>query len=229
MTIKDTIKKELLDCADDTSGLEGVFKRYGHSKGPLYAALLEATAELRGQYEGLVQETQRMRARHEQAESETHRLEEQRRSLKLAVKEIEKDVGQKERRLSEVQALLDAVDKLEGQGFGKDSLEKLFNLLADIATAHGQAPEAGATKFFEVVDKVGGIVSMELQAQRFHAREEKAKAQAERWEAEAKRQEARTRARAVSIDIVEQILEAGVKATDIPVWQKNSQQRWCFS
>ena len=220
MTIKDTIVKELLDCANDPTGLEEVFKRHGRSKGPLYAALLDATTQLRGQYEGLMQETQRLAARQARAESEITVLEGRQRSLELEAKDLDREIGQKEARISDVQGLLDAVDKLEGQGFGKDSLEKLFNLLADIATAHGQPPEDGATKFFEVVDEVGGIVSLELQAQRFHAREEKAKAQAERWEAEGKRQEARTKARAISIDIVEQILQAGVKATDIPAWQK---------
>lgn len=220
MSIKETITKELLDRIDDPAGLEEVLKRHGRSKGPLYSALAEATAQLRRQYESLVQETQRLAARQAQAESEISVLEGRQRSLGLKARGMEKDIGQKEARLSEVRGLIETADRLEGQGFGKDNLEQLFNLLAETAASQGDTPKDGVTKFFEVVDQVGGIVSLELQSQQSQVRAEKARAQAERWEAEAKRQEAKTKARATSINIVEQILQAGVKATDIPAWQK---------
>ncbi len=131
MSIKETITKELLDRIDDPAGLEEVLKRHGRSKGPLYSALAEATAQLRRQYESLVQETQRLAARQAQAESEISVLEGRQRSLGLKARGMEKDIGQKEARLSEVRGLIETADRLEGQGFGKDNLEQLFNLLAE--------------------------------------------------------------------------------------------------
>ena len=97
MTLKDIIIKELLDCADDTSGLEEVFRRHGISTGHLYSALAEATTKLLGQYEELLQETQSLGAQRDQAVSEIQTLEERRRSLELKAQGLENDIGQKER------------------------------------------------------------------------------------------------------------------------------------
>ena len=58
MSIKEAITQELLDCADDPSGLEKVYERYGRSKGPFYLGLAAATTSLGSQLETLVQEKQ---------------------------------------------------------------------------------------------------------------------------------------------------------------------------
>ncbi|MCZ6580020.1 MAG: hypothetical protein O6840_00120 [Nitrospirae bacterium] len=50
MTLKATITQELLDAADDPLGLEEVFRRHSHSKGPFYGALAEATTQLQRQF-----------------------------------------------------------------------------------------------------------------------------------------------------------------------------------
>lgn len=220
MSIKDTIVRELLDNADDATGLEEVFRRYGRSKGPFYLALAEATTALVSELETLVQNKQAAQQELDGLHTEVKTLQERRQALDQTAQGLDRDIGQKEARLSEVRGLIETADRLEGQGFGKDNLEQLFNLLAETAASQGDTPKDGVTKFFEVVDQVGGIVSLELQSQQSQVRAEKARAQAERWEAEAKRQEAKTKARATSINIVEQILQAGVKATDIPAWQK---------
>ena len=47
MTVKETIKEDLLNAVGNPAGLREVFMRHDHSKGPLYSALGEATAELR--------------------------------------------------------------------------------------------------------------------------------------------------------------------------------------
>ena len=118
-----------------------------------------------------------------------------------------------------MRGLIDAADRLQGQGFGTDCLEKLFELLGEVAASQGEPADNGVKMFFEVVDQAGGIVSLEFHAQRSQVREEKARAQAERWEADAQRQEAKTKARATSIDIVEHLMDSGVKAKDLPTWQ----------
>ena len=46
MTRTETITRELLEAAHDPAALEDVFRRHSHSKGPLYAALAEATTQL---------------------------------------------------------------------------------------------------------------------------------------------------------------------------------------
>ena len=47
MTLKQRVTEELLGAVNDSAGLKEVFRLYAHSKGPLYGALGEATAELR--------------------------------------------------------------------------------------------------------------------------------------------------------------------------------------
>jgi len=220
MSIKETITKELLDRIDDPAGLEEVLKRHSRSKGPLYLAIAEATTALGSGLETLVQNRQAIQKELDQLQAQVQSLEERQKVLGQTAQALEKDIGQKEARLSEVQGLIEAADTLQGQGFGEHELKRLFDFLGAVATSQGERAENGIKSFFDVVKQWEGVVSLELQTQRYQVREEKAKAQAERWEAEAKRQEAKTKARAVSIDIIEQILEAGVKATDIPVWQK---------
>ena len=56
MTLKQTITQELLDSVDDQVGLEDVFRRYSHSKGPFYLGLAEATSQLELRLQEAMQE-----------------------------------------------------------------------------------------------------------------------------------------------------------------------------
>jgi len=218
MSIKDTIIKELLDCADDPSGLDEVLKRHSRSKGPLYSALAAATTKLLGQYEEVLQEAQMLGAQRDQAESEIQTLEERRRSLEQTTQGLEKEIGQKEARLSEVQGLLDAADRLESQGFTAENLDRLFDFLAGLAASQGELPEDGVTKFFELLEHWSGVVSLELETQRAKVKMETAKSNTALWGAKAKEKEARAKARIATIDTVEELLAKGVKEQDILEW-----------
>ena len=219
MSIKEAITQELLDCADDPSGLEKVYERYGRSKGPFYLGLAAATTSLGSQLETLVQEKQAAQQKLEQMQAQVQTLEESRNALDQSTQALGNELDQKEARLPQVQRLIDAADTLQEQGFGEHELKRLFDILAVVATSQGERAVNGVEMFFDVVEQWGDIVSLELQAQRSQVRAEKAQAQAQRWEADAKRQEAKTKARATSIGIVEQLLNASIKADDLPAWQ----------
>jgi len=220
MSIKETILKELLDHISEPTGLEEVYKRHSRSKGPLYSALAEATNELRLEYEDLLQKIRQMSAQRDQAESEMQTLEERRRSLELKAQGLEGERGPKEERLSNVQGLLNAADRLEGQGFTAENLDMLYEFLAGISASEGASPGEGVAKFFEVLEGWGGVVSMELEAQRAQRKTDTAKAEAGRWDATAKEKEARTKARIATIDAIENLLEKGVKEQDILEWNR---------
>ena len=75
MTLKQTITQELLDAVDDQGGLEDVFRRYSHSKGPFYLGLAEATFQLELRFNEAVQQAF-------EAKSQKQDRQEQRDSLK---------------------------------------------------------------------------------------------------------------------------------------------------
>lgn len=220
MSIKETIIKELLDHISEPAGLEEVYKRHSRSKGPLYSALAEATNELRLEYEDLLQKIRQMSAQRDEAESEIQTLEERRRSLELKAQGLEGELGPKEERLSNVQGLLSAADRLEGQGFTAENLDRLFDFLAGVAASQGELPEDGVTKFFEVLDQWGGVVSVELEAQRAITKVETAKAEAARWDATAREKEARAKARIATIDAMGSLLTKGIREQEILEWHR---------
>jgi len=125
MTIKDTIIEQLLDCADDPSGLAEVLKRHGRSKGPLYLALAEATGLLSSGLQTIADTKQAAQQELDGLHTEVKTLQERRQALDQIAQGLDRDIGQKEARLSEVWGLIETADRLEGQGFGKDNLEQL--------------------------------------------------------------------------------------------------------
>ena len=219
MSLREEITQALLDSIDDPAELGKIYRRYGRSKGPFYLALAAATAALDSDFKTLVQNRHAVKGELDRLQIEARTLEERRDTLDQTAQELERDIGQKEARLSDVQGLIEAADRLESQGFGKESIDRLFDLLGEVAASQGEPADNGVEMFFEVVHRWGGLVSIELENQRAQVRADKAKAQGERWEADAKRQEAKTKARAASIEIVEQLMDAGVKANDLPTWQ----------
>ncbi len=75
-------------------------------------------------------------------------------------------------------------------------------------------------QFFRTVERYEKIVTMELEATRAESRAATAQADAARWESEAKGAEVRSKARVEAINLLEELLDQGVKGKDLSDWTR---------
>ena len=220
MTMKETITQELLDAVDDPGGPEAVFQRHSHSKGPFYAALSAATAQLRDQVVRLQEETAEAETEHRELLTQVESQKECSKGLHATVKDLDRRVDEAEGKLGRNRVLLERADRLTQMGFDETELNCLFNLLGQVAASQGLPLEDGVAQFFETMGQYEKVVSLELEMKRVEAKADRGKAEADRWDTEAKRREAHSKARTSAIDVTERLLAKGVKERDLPLWQK---------
>ena len=147
-------------------------------------------------------------------------LEEQRHSLEDHAQAVSRQVEADEKRLTEVQGVLDLVVDLEKRGFGGQELSRLYEILAGVAASQGAPPGEGVAQFFRTVDRYEQVISLDMETSSAEARVATARAEIERWEAEARSKEAKSQARIYTIDLTEELLAQGVMADDLPHWQR---------
>ncbi len=210
-SITESIANELLDVTNDPTAIEDVLTRHRKSKGPLYIALAQATTQVRDDLRTLAEQKAASEAIVNELRKNIADLEEKVRPLDSKGREAES-------RLAEVQELLGRAEVLSARGFNEKNLDRLFELLGQIAAEHGAPPEEGIDAFFETVGRFERILSLDLEAKRAEARVSTSRAQAERWEAEARRKEVGSRARIESVEALEKLLDQGVKEDDLPRW-----------
>jgi DNA repair exonuclease SbcCD ATPase subunit len=220
MTVKDTITRELLDCAGDPGEVEAIFQKYSRSKGPLYNALAEATNQLRGQLEGIRDEVIESTERRDELKNDLESLSVRRDELNAEVHSLDQQARETVEFLAQSKVLLDKATDLEKRGFGEEELNQLFNLLGEIAVSKGDDPREGVVQFFQLAKRYQEVISLELEGKRLTTLVNQYKAESERWEAEAKRREVQSKARIATIDVVERLLLQGVKAEDLPIWER---------
>ena len=219
MTLTDQITRELLKCVGEPAGLSAVMARYSKSKGPFYHALANATNRLIQQLSDIGTEMEEAEARLDEVYGQVDNLEGRRAKLLCEVQELEAKCSQATARLDECKEQLSRADDLQISGFGKEELSRLFDLLAQIAASQGAPPEEGVIHFFQSVQRYESIVSFDLEAKRAEAAAAQAKAEMERWAADARLREVQSKARSSTIDLVEKVLDHGVKESDLPHWQ----------
>ena len=178
MTIKENITQEFLDSAGDPARLEQIFRRFGHTKGPLYGGLAQATSQMELRFEEAVSEVF-------EAEAEKQGLQQQLDSLREQKQELGEDIHSLDLRLlsdreehGQVQELLDRAQALTQRGFGQEELNRLYDLLAQVAAAQGEPPELGVAQFFQTVERYERVVSFDLETTRAGARVAQAEADA---------------------------------------------------
>lgn len=218
VTLTEKITQQLLDAADDPAGLEAVFQQHGHSKGPLYSALAQATATLKDRFPDLAQkckgaetECQEYRQQGKEAKEGLTSLEEARAAKAKELAELEEKAEEKKELLKRARALTE-------MGFGSDELSRLHGLLAQVAATTGNKSREAVALFFSEIDRYQSIMSLELETKGAEVATAKAKAEAETSRAEAKAAEARAKARRSSIDLADKLLARGIKEDDLPRW-----------
>ena len=125
MALASTITEELLDTVGVPAELAAVLQRHTRSKGPLYAALAKATAQLRRWLEKLRQETSKLENRRKRTSDQVEGLEERRTELDGKIKTLAQQVEHAETRLSEVDGFLAQTGRLARLGFGEEELVRL--------------------------------------------------------------------------------------------------------
>ena len=80
-TLKETVRRELLDNADDPARLEQVFAERSRSKGPFYLGLADATATLSQQFRLLAAASSETEDRKIELDDQVGALSEQQREL----------------------------------------------------------------------------------------------------------------------------------------------------
>jgi len=220
MTLKETITRELLSAVDDPSRVQEIFQRYRGSKGPMYSALADATSQTRDALEYILKESAEAEAHLQQLRDAVTVLGGELRELEANVQDLGQQRLESETKLSEVQGILDRFGKLSLRGFGEAELDRLGDLLAQIAASQGAPPEQGVAQFFKTVERYETIITLDLEATRAESRAATAQADAARWEAEAKSAEIRSKARVEAIKVTEELLDQGVKGNDLANWKR---------
>jgi len=203
---------------DDSAALEGVFRRYSGSKGPFYLALAEATANLDELFRDTAQEIAAKNDQKEKLEVELDAQLEQHADMEGEVQIQRRQLEQVQAELGEAQELLDQANNLAQLGFGEKELTRLFQLLVQVAANQGAPPEEEVAQLFRTVERYERVVSLDLEATRAEARAEKARAEVERWQAEADARKVQSKARISVIDLVDDLLDKGVKGDDFVGW-----------
>ena len=219
-TLTETIVEKLLDAVDDPAELQCVLQEHGHSKGPLYLALAQATTQLVERLAELSTKCQEVREDYQRKQAAVQASEAKLADLDRRLSARTDELTALEQRVEQKKAVLDQAKVLHGLGFGLDELTRLYELLAQTAISQGAKTSQAIDLFFKMAEQYTGIVSLELEAKAAEADIKKAIAELERWQAEAKAAEAKTKARKVSIDITEKMLSKGVKEADIPRWNR---------
>ena len=203
MTLKERISQELLDSIGDPVVLEEVLKRHSRSKGPLYLGLAQATTELCERLAFAFSEIGDAEEQRQSLAAQLEALSKQKQGLQMAVQELTEQIDAGESRLEESRGLLDRADELADSGFGEAELQRLIELLAELAAAEGASLREGINQFFATVAGHKKAFSLDLVTKRAEVKLALAKAEVERWEAEARSREAKTKARVSAIDVVE--------------------------
>ena len=224
MTLKQTIANELLDSVDDPVGLEQIFRQHSRSKGPFYLGLADATSELWTRLKAVREQNAASEELHDSLNRDVETLAKQRQSLEEQVQRLAQRVQDDESKTAEVRGLLDHAEELTQWGFGEPELCRLRELLVQVAADQGELPEEGVAQFFQTIGRYERIVSLDLEAKRVESRVATAQADVARWEAEAKGAETRSNARVDAINLMEGLLERGVKSDDLLDWSKLLEQ-----
>lgn len=136
------IEAELVAALDSGADVTTILRRYGGSKGPLYAALARATKRAT---ENLGSLETRLRAARSQVKAEADRAS----AAEARAGAAEKRAGDADTRLAKAEAalgkregLLARVASLEAQGLDAKALSRFGEVLADAARASGSDPGA---------------------------------------------------------------------------------------
>ena len=210
-TLTESITQELLDAVDDPAGLEGIIQKHARSKGPLYAALAQATSCLKERLVSLSSQSREVEKDLQQVQEQAKSAQRQQELTKTALRELEGDVRDK-------RGIVDRADELAGLGFGLPEVVRLHEMMLELAASQDSSPQEAVAAFFDEVDRCRGSVSRELEHKRAEAATGKARVEAERWQAEALAAEAKCKARKATIDVVEGLLASGVKEGDVRQW-----------
>ena len=220
MTLTAMIEDELLDAVREPGGLERVMQRHRGSKGPLYNALSSAMGVMGQRLEQAHLEKTETEARWQKLQECIAPLQERRDRLLEEVQELDRRHSEAEMRLTEMEGLQERTQELGKRGFGEEELDRLSDLLAQIAADQGAPPEEGVAQFFRIVGRFERIVGLDLEATRAESRATTDQVEAARWESEAKGAETRSKARVEAINLLEELLEQGVKGDDLSNWTR---------
>ena len=218
MTLRETITEELLNAVEHPEQLENISRTYSRSKGPYYAALLDATNQLQDQLDELLEEISDAIEQKRVLEQQVTTQHEKRDGLAQEVQVVEERLNEGNARLAESQDTLDRAVELERMGFGTEELTRLYEILAQLAANQGAVPEEAVAEFFRTIQRYEQVVSLDLEATRAESRAAQAKAEAERWEADAEAKKVQSKARISVIDLVEDMLAQGIKGDDFISW-----------
>ena len=218
MTLKETIVRELLESVDDPTGPQDVLNRYSKSKGPLYIGLAEATNVLERRVSVARAESTQFESRRDELQEALEAKNLERQELEEKIQSLGNQIEQTEDRLDEVGGLLNRAKDLRRVGFGEEQLDGLQELLSKIAVEHGVSTEEAVEQFFQKMRGYERMVGLDLETKRSENNAALAKAEAARWESERRSKETLSKARIESVDLVEHLLDQGVKADDLPLW-----------
>jgi len=218
MTLRETITQEFLDSVGDPGRIEGIFERFGRSKGPLYLGLAEATSRLRGQLEeigsGLVANEKKLN----ELVRDVGLLDGRKQELSTQIEEINERNTKAVDELAETDGLLDMAGQLERMGFGIEQLARLSDSVEAIR-AGSRSHDETLGQFFGFVERYECFTSLEAVLQGLHDRASDAKAQTEQLETALESTQFRSKARTEAIELAERLLQHGVGHEELALWE----------
>ena len=182
-TLTEQIVEELLNAVDD-GNVDEVLKKYSYSKGPLYHALAQATAELEGRLYILEETSEKAMTEYEQAEAKTQTMQARVAELIAQEKKLCEHLSLYDRKTRKQEELLNCVDSLAQQGFSASHLKQLHAVLDRMANSAGEKPNQVIDRFFRGVEQYGGLQNLEKTGRGYQKRIKEMKEQAGQLAAE---------------------------------------------
>ena len=222
-TLTDKIYAELLDGLKTEQDYTHLRAKYDANKGPFYNALgrlfhdmwpkVQEFNEVQAKLDAIGLRLDQLDLQTKEAESSLAPLEEQKSTLSGQIETLET-------KLAEKSEFIKQVGELEKHGFDTERLRQLHDALTEIGAKHGLKGKEAVSKFFNDLEDYDAVLGAETLLQGLQTQIETKRVETENWQAKEEALRRKHDDLKEAIGAVYALRAKGVKASQIPVWQR---------
>jgi len=223
LSLTDQIYQELVDGLKTEQDYTHLRAKYDASKGPFYNALgrlfrdmwpkVQEFNEVQGKLNQAGLKLDQLDRQIKQAESSLAPLEERKSALNEQIETLETKLAEKSEAIKHV-------GELEKLGFNIERLRQLREALTEIGAKHGLKDKEAVSKFFSDLKDYEAVLGAESLLKGLQTQIETKKLEAENWQAKEEALKRKHDDLKEAIGAVYALRAKGVKASQIPVWQR---------
>jgi DNA repair exonuclease SbcCD ATPase subunit len=223
LSLTDQIYQELVDGLKTEQDYTHLRAKYDASKGPFYNALgrlfrdmwpkVQEFNEVQGKLDAAGLKSDQLDKQIKEAESSLAPLEERKSALNEQIETLETKLAEKSEAIKHV-------GELEKLGFNIERLRQLREALTEIGAKHGLKDKEAVSKFFSDLKDYEAVLGAESLLKGLQTQIETKKLEAENWQAKEEALKRKHDDLKEAIGAVYALRAKGVKASQIPVWQR---------